>query len=63
MGMTRSAGAGGAPARDGAALGALEPAVAVMPFTNLGGDPAQEYFSDGLADELIASSLPQSCRR
>lgn len=34
-------------------FGALEPAVAVMPFTNLGGDPAQEYFSDGLADELI----------
>lgn len=27
--------------------------VAVLAFTNLSGDPAQEYFSDGLANELI----------
>jgi serine/threonine protein kinase/TolB-like protein len=27
--------------------------LAVMPFTNLSGDPAQEYFSDGMSDELI----------
>jgi serine/threonine protein kinase/TolB-like protein/Tfp pilus assembly protein PilF len=27
--------------------------VAVMPFTNLSGDPAQEYFSDGISEELI----------
>lgn len=26
--------------------------VAVMPFKNLGGDPAQDYFSDGLAEEI-----------
>jgi TolB-like protein len=27
--------------------------VAVLPFTNLSGDPKQEYFSDGISEELI----------
>jgi serine/threonine-protein kinase len=27
-------------------------AVAVLPFVNVGGDPAQEYFSDGVTDEI-----------
>lgn len=27
--------------------------VAVLPFTNLSGDPKQEYFSDGMSEELI----------
>jgi TolB-like protein/Flp pilus assembly protein TadD len=29
--------------------------IAVLPFTNVGGDKEDEYFSDGLTDELIAS--------
>jgi serine/threonine-protein kinase len=29
------------------------PSVAVLPLANLSGDPAQEFFSDGLTDELI----------
>ncbi len=29
------------------------PAIAVLPFENLSGDPEQEYFADGLAEDLI----------
>ncbi|HKV54052.1 MAG TPA: adenylate/guanylate cyclase domain-containing protein, partial [Candidatus Binataceae bacterium] len=36
------------------------PSIAVLPFTNLSGDPQQEYFGDGFADQLIdnLSRLP-----
>ena len=30
-----------------------KPSIAVLPFTNLTGDPEQELFADGLADEII----------
>jgi adenylate cyclase len=29
------------------------PSIAVLPFTNLSGDPQQEYFSDGITDDLV----------
>jgi adenylate cyclase len=36
------------------------PSIAVLPFTNLSGDHEQEYFSDGITDDLITalSRLP-----
>jgi adenylate cyclase len=27
----------------------------VLPFTNMSGDPRQEYFSDGITDDLVTS--------
>jgi serine/threonine-protein kinase len=33
----------------------LSPSVAVLPFENIGGDTAQEYFADGLTDELATA--------
>jgi adenylate cyclase len=29
------------------------PSIAVLPFANLGGDPEQDYFADGLTEDLI----------
>ena len=30
-----------------------KPSVAVLPFSNLSGDPEQEYFADGMVDDII----------
>ncbi|MCP4982423.1 MAG: adenylate/guanylate cyclase domain-containing protein [Gammaproteobacteria bacterium] len=29
------------------------PSVAILPFTNMSGDPEQEYFSDGITEDII----------
>src|SRR5260221_10278268 len=31
-----------------------KPSVAVLPFSNLSGDPEQEYFADGMVEDIIA---------
>ncbi|HMF25235.1 MAG TPA: adenylate/guanylate cyclase domain-containing protein, partial [Pseudolabrys sp.] len=32
-----------------------KPSIAVLPFQNMSGDPEQEYFSDGMVDEIITA--------
>jgi len=35
------------------------PSIAVLPFTNLNGDPQQDYFSDGITDELVGNAVAE----
>jgi adenylate cyclase len=43
-----------APARPALAL-PDRPSIAVLPFTNIGGDAEQDYFADGMVEEIITA--------
>jgi predicted nucleic acid-binding protein len=40
-----------------------KPSIAVLPFANMSGDPEQEYFVDGMVEEIITalSALRADC--
>ena len=43
------------PTNDAAATSQTAPLVAVLPFANQSGDPNQDYFSEGMTDDVIAA--------
>jgi adenylate cyclase len=50
---TAAAPAKRAPEGNGHARAGERPSVAVLPFLNMSGDPEQEYFSDGISEDII----------
>jgi DNA-binding SARP family transcriptional activator len=58
VGTSLSTGEALAPTTDSPLL--LKPSIAVLPFTSLGSDPADEWFSDGLTEDLITDLSRQA---
>jgi adenylate cyclase len=60
--LSRNAGEGAERRRRGAGEGSPpalalpdKPSIAVLPFANMSGDPEQEYFADGMVEEIITA--------
>ncbi len=43
------------PAAETASSSVVTPVVAVLPFKNLSGDPSQDYFADGVVEDIITA--------
>ncbi len=43
----------GAPDDVGSEVAAIDTSIAVLPFVNMSSDPEQEYFSDGISEEIL----------
>jgi adenylate cyclase len=40
-----------------------KPSIAVLPFQNMSGDPEQDYFSDGMVEDIITALSRTKAKR